>query len=178
MIEFDIKRSQRRCCVTDESFQPGDTYYSALVEQSDEFVRQDFCADAWKGPPENCVGWWKCQIPASHPNRVYWAPNDVLIAYFQQLIDRPDKADTLYVMALLLIRKRLLRIESIETDNDGNEIMQLSSAKLGKIRIPQRSPTERQVSEIQNELCEQLFVDAPTAGDTQVADDTPTPDSG
>ena len=32
--------------------QPGERYYSALVEENQQFVRKDFCQDAWQGPPE------------------------------------------------------------------------------------------------------------------------------
>jgi hypothetical protein len=163
MIEFDFRRSSRRCHVSGQEFKPGEVYYSVLVEQGDELQRMDFSESSWPGPPPNAVGWWRSQVPSQDRQRVYWAPNDVLLAYFQQLYHRPEKQETCYVMSLLLQRKRLLSaIESRPRAEETGRETVLRSARLDAEFVVAECPLSvERMRVIQEELCEHLFMDQP-----------------
>ena len=45
------------------------------------------------------------------PGRPHWAPNDVMLNYFERLLEDPTAEDARYVLALLLVRRRMLRVE-------------------------------------------------------------------
>jgi hypothetical protein len=163
MIEFDFKRSSRRCHRTERDLKPGEVYYSALVEQGEEFVRLDFSESAWEGPPEGALGWWRSRIPERDAQRVYWAPSDVLLAYFQELETRPEKAATRYVMALLLQQKRLLALRDVRVGPNGQRELVLHSARLkADFVVPDIPPAPQQLREIQETLTASLFTDQPT----------------
>lgn len=108
MQEYTIQRSNRRCHQTDRVFTPGECYYSAVVSQGSALVRQDFCQEAWAGPPAQCVGWWTCQVPAKSPGKPKPAPSHVLLATLEALLDDPSKAELAYLLCLLLVRRRIL----------------------------------------------------------------------
>ena len=157
MVEYDIQRCTRRCQATGRDLAPGEVVYSALVEVGGNITRQDFSAQAWQGPPEDALGWWKGIIADASSKRVHWAPNDVMLHYFEQLDGNPAKEDVRYVLALLLVRRRIVRVESTERDAAGVETLVVYSPRNEveyrvKVAMP---PAERELA-IQAELSELL----------------------
>ena len=150
MQQFDVKRGSRKCCVTEQLFGPGVFFYSALFETSSGAIRNDYSCEAWKDSPwsqkanreenqdqqtsqeespteeiadQSLIGWWKQRVPELDSGKVYWAPDHVLIAWFDSLYARQseknaDQNETAWVMALLLMQKRLLARQDRETDGD------------------------------------------------------------
>ena len=118
-MDYEVQRSTRRCSTTGREFAPGETYYSVLVAEGAELKRYDYAADAWQGPPEEAVGWWKSQVPDRNAARKHWAPNDVMLDFWDELADQPDKQDMRYVLTLLLIRRRVFRLEEEKCDAAG-----------------------------------------------------------
>ena len=123
--------------------------------------RLDFCNESWDAPPENCIGWWKSRVPELGKGKVYWAPQEVLLAYFDYVRDRPDQSDTAYVMALLLVQKRILTLtETVEREEGSFLLFKNRKAKL-KYELPVIEVEPARLAEIQNELAERLFMDQP-----------------
>lgn len=82
-----------------------------LLAEGAELRRLDYSTAAWKGPPEKAAGWWKSRMPEAAARRMHWAPNDVMLHFFEQLENQPEQADMRFVLALLLIRRRVFREE-------------------------------------------------------------------
>ena len=163
MINFELKRTNRKCSVTQRAFNSGEEYYSVLIDEDGELVRKDIAAEEWDEPPENCVGWWISKVPDLEHGKVYWAPKDVLISYFQYLVDQPDQTDTAYVMAILLLQKKQLRLLDTTTE-DEVEWMNLScNATKEKFTVRVVPVPDNRVAAIQNELAEKLFTDVAPA---------------
>jgi hypothetical protein len=110
-LDFEIQRSTRRCAATDRALEPGEICYSVLEVQGAEIVRKDYGASAWSEPPGEAFGWWKSRVPEPHAKKIKLAPNEVLLKLFDQLAERPESEDMRYVLALLLVRRRVLRLE-------------------------------------------------------------------
>ena len=111
LLDFEVQRCTRRCAATDRALEPGDVCYSVLEVSGADVVRKDFCAEAWNGAPEAAFGWWKSRMPEPTAKKIKLAPNDVLLELFDQLADRPDQQDLRYVLTLLLVRRRVLRVD-------------------------------------------------------------------
>lgn len=161
MTEIDIQRCSRRCSQTDRELQPGETYYSTLVPSDSGFQRRDFAAEAWNGPPPEAVAWWKSQLPGLGARRAHWAPNDVILDYFQLLEADPTKNDVRYVLALLMVRRRIARWEQTEMDPSGEERMVLYCPRQElEFRVPVAAPSPERVAIIQEELAKLLITPA------------------
>lgn len=161
MIDFEVQRCTRRCAKTDREFQPSEEFYSALISEGSAVVRYDYSKEAWDTPPDNALGWWKSRMPEPNARKVNWAPNDVMLHYFEQLADDASKVDVRYVLALLMIRRRVVRLEETRHDEDGRELMVLYCPKNENeyvIRVVE--PVGDRVKEIQEELARLLFADA------------------
>jgi len=113
LLDFEVQRCSRRCATTDRALEPGDLCYSVLEVSGAEVLRKDFSADAWSGAPDGALSWWKSRIPEPTAKKIKLAPNEVLLELFDQLADQPEQADLRYVLALLLVRRRVLRVEEV-----------------------------------------------------------------
>ena len=109
-----------RCCTTTgREFTPGQWYYSALVSEGAELKRYDYSIDAWQGPPPGTIGHWKSQVPDKTNRGKHRAPNDVILHFFDELAQQPDKQDMRYVLTLLLIRRRVFKLEEEKARSAG-----------------------------------------------------------
>jgi hypothetical protein len=158
MIDFEIQKFSRRCASTGRDLGPGEAFYSVLVSEGAEVVRLDYSAESWSGPPEDAIGWWKSEVPDPKSNRLQWAPNEVMLHYFQQILPQDHKQEVCYVLTLLMIRRRIFKMEATELDPQGREVLHVYCARTEEeYQVPVCTPTEENVTEIQKELAELLF---------------------
>jgi hypothetical protein len=157
MIDYEIQRCTRRCAATDRELKDGETCYSVLLADGAAVVRRDYSPEAWQGPPDDAIGWWKTTIVDPHAGRLYWAPNDVMLNYFERLVDDPAAADARYVLALLLVRRRVLRVDGHERDASGKELLVLHCGRnYAEYRVPEVMPSPERAATIQQQLAELL----------------------
>jgi hypothetical protein len=108
LLDAEISNCTRRCAATDRALVPGDEYFSTLIMDRGVPVRCDFAAEAWSGPPDGVVAWWKSRLDGGDKARL--APNEVLVNLFRALADQPGEAEFRYVLGLLLLRRKVLRL--------------------------------------------------------------------
>ncbi|MEX2092293.1 MAG: hypothetical protein WD971_06430 [Pirellulales bacterium] len=173
-LDFEIQRSTRRCAATDRALEPGEVCYSVLEVRGADIVRKDYAASAWSGPPAESFGWWKSRVPEPHAKKIKLAPNDVLLELFDHLAERPENEDMRYVLALLLVRRRVLRL-----DGPALPAAKLSSAsgvQTMTVFCPVREasyevtvvmPSDERIDEIQQQLGELLVSGAEQAAETE-----------
>jgi hypothetical protein len=167
LLEFEIQRSTRRCAITDRELLPGEACYSAIHFEGAQIVRHDYASGAWTGPPENAFGWWKSRIPEPTAKKIKLAPNDVLLELFDHLADQPDGSEMRYVLALLLIRRRVFRLEDSSEQSAeptfpaGAATMRVDCPKRdAAYEVPVVTPSDERIEEIQQRLSELLIADA------------------
>ena len=105
-MDFEVQRCTRHCAASGRELRTGEIFFSALASEGATVTRHDYSSEAWTGPPEGALGWWKSQMPAleSKSRKTQWAPNDVMLQLFDELADQPQRADMRYVLTLLLVR--------------------------------------------------------------------------
>ena len=160
MIDFDVASPSRRCAATEREFAPGEAIVSYLVREGTEIVRKDVSPEAWNGPPEGCVAWWRSQIPHPANKRVSWSPDEEALEWFVSLV-LPEQAAERFVLALALSRKRLLRLVRTETDAAGVETMVFVSAvDDSEHSVTVVDPSAEEIDAIQRILAERLRLSA------------------
>ncbi|NLF72251.1 MAG: hypothetical protein GX575_24720 [Candidatus Anammoximicrobium sp.] len=158
MLDFEIQRCARKCAKTDREFSAGETFFSVLIPEGAEVVRRDYSQEAWDGPPEGALGWWKCQLPESNVRKAHWAPHDVMLDYFERLQEQTGQEDVRYILALLMSRKRIVRVEDTETDETGREVLVVFCPRTeAEYRVPVVMPEGERARQIQDELVQLLF---------------------
>jgi hypothetical protein len=160
-MDYEIQRFTRQCAVTGRELAPAEEFYTVLVAVGAELRRLDYSLEAWQGPPEGALACWKSRVPAPDARRPRMAPNEVLLELFVGLEGVPEKEDMRLVMALLLVRRRVLRLEGREKDDVGRDVLVLHSPRdEATYRVADCVPTEARAKEIQDELSRLLFAGA------------------
>jgi len=160
MFELEVHRFSRICARTGRTLEPGETYYSTVALDQGHLVRRDYAAEAWDGPPEGILGWWRARVPDPKATRPRLAPNDVLLNYFEQLQQIPDQRDTRYVLALLLLRRRILREVQEEADATGQRWLTVyCPSREESYSLPVHEPAAERLPAIQAELSQLLDAD-------------------
>ncbi len=158
MQEFSIQRSSRKCHKGDRPFEPGERYYSAVLQRGSELVRQDFSKEHWPGPLEKTVGWWVSQMPAKRTGKLTLAPTLVLLDALEKLCELPEDSDLAYLLAVLLIRRRLLTEQQIEPTEDDPSHLHLNHPANGReFLVPVSMPTSDRVETLHQKLIELLY---------------------
>lgn len=161
MIDYEVQRCTRHCAVTGRELQSGEVFYSTLTAEGAQVVRHDYSLSAWQGPPAGVLGWWKSHMPARDAKKLHWAPNDVMLELLEGFESQPGKEDIRYVLALLLIRRRVVRLEDTERDEQSREISVLYCPRReATYRVATVVPNAERTVEIQEELARLLFAAA------------------
>jgi hypothetical protein len=113
LLDVEISNCTRRCAASGRPLAPGEEYFSTLFMEKGAPVRRDFAADAWAGPPDGIVAWWKSRVEGG--GKVRLAPHEVLLNLFTALADQPSEAEFRYVLGLLLVRRKVLRFVDVNT---------------------------------------------------------------
>jgi hypothetical protein len=170
LLDFEVQRSTRRCAATERALEPGETCYSVLEIQGADIVRKDYCQEAWTTAPEAAFGWWKTRIPEPTAKKVKLAPNDVLLQLFDEMGAIEDQQDLRYVLTLLLVRRRVLRLDlpagefgSHPALNDnkssGEKMFVYCPQRDATYEVPVAMPVAERIDEIQMRLSELLVAD-------------------
>lgn len=125
--EWELARTTGKCAASGRSFAEGEAYFAALFETPAGFARRDYAADAWTGPPEGCFCHWRGRIAVREKKPAHLDIDpQMLTQLFVAMEDDPSesKQQFRFVLALLLMRKRLLRLERTRRD-DGQEFWQM-----------------------------------------------------
>lgn len=120
--DWEIVRSTGKCAVTGRDFAEGEAYYAVLLDSPDGFVRKDIALDAWSGPPEQTFCYWRARVPVRDRKRSPLSVDQAMLVHlFNRLEDEesPRKQQFRFVLALLLMRKRRLKLD--KTIQEGSE---------------------------------------------------------
>lgn len=157
MLDFDVQRCTRRCAVLDRDLAPGEVFFSVLVADGARVLRRDISQEAWQEPPADAIGWWRSRMSETTAVKTGWAPSEVMLHYFESLAGDPEKLDVRHVLALLLIRRRILRLDDTVRDESGRETLVLYCSRNENVyQVPVVLPAEERARDIQLEI-EQLL---------------------
>lgn len=117
---YPIARPTGVCAASGRAIAAGEKCIAVLVERADApgMERIDFATDAWEAgarpaAPLRMVGSWRTTVTAGDAKRSRFLDDDELLDLFEQMQETADprRLAFRYVLALLLIRRRLLRHE-------------------------------------------------------------------
>ncbi len=164
-LGFELRSCSRSCAATARSLNPGEMYFSVLEASDNDFLRRDYCVEAWQGPPAECVGWWRSRIPTKDDNQPRLAPTDVMLNLFEALENRPNELEFRYLLGLLLLRRKVVRRESFlredeSRDDEGREVISLHCVRRQKdYELVVAEPAADQAMKLQQQMFDLLYGD-------------------
>ncbi len=156
-MDYQLKPLGKTCSKSGAKLLPGDVCYSAVVAKGNEWERTDFSRDAWQGPPEDALGYWRTKVPPQAEPRRRLDP-DALLRHFEQLSEdaNPAQDKFRYVLAILLVQRRRLRITGTRTEGS-TTILELAGMQgEGPFAVPDQQLNPEEIEILENNLNERL----------------------
>lgn len=155
MIEWNITKNSKRCLSCDKGFKENDEFFSALYESGELFVRKDFCPNCWDENDKKFVfSFWRFRVSISNDPPKSTINTDMMLDLFfklESVQDAKSKLNLRYVLALFLIRKRILKLQ--KSKHNESDLLTLSypkEARIIKLQYPRM--TEEEVDSTTNEV--------------------------
>jgi len=160
MASYQIQSSSLRCSRTGRALEPGEKFYSVLFDRDGTWVREDISLEAWQGPPADAFSFWLCKAPAKDQPRKVIYDDGMLLECFDRLAQEHDPAKIRfrYVLALLLVRRKRLRLVDAERVG-GREVLILEDPRRRvRYRVPHPGLSEGELAEVENEVVQLLGI--------------------
>ncbi|MBL8859452.1 MAG: hypothetical protein JNL28_13150 [Planctomycetes bacterium] len=124
MSEWRFRRRQGTCSACEKTFEDGDRHVSALVIAGEELRREDHCVACFK-TRENVTDLFFWYTRHSVQKRGLQLDLATLEALFLQLEGRTEERvrELRYVLSLLLMRKRRLRLDRVTRGPEGEAMI-------------------------------------------------------
>jgi hypothetical protein len=154
MTEYQIEANTRRCAISGRQLQPGEKYFSVLMDEGGKFHRLDYSCEAWQGPPPGAFSFWAGRIPAADDGRRPKIDDEMLLDCFGRLEGDadPGRVNFRYIVALLLMRRKRFRFEEAKLDDD-QEVLCLRCVRTGhQYRVVNPRLTEEEMATVQEEV--------------------------
>ena len=156
MESREVVKSTGVCAATGRELAEGEEYYAVLFEEGDSFRRVDYTLESWTEPPAGAYCYFKTRIPVHQEKQKQSLLIDdaMLISFFCRLAEEtePVRLQFRFVLALILMRKRLLRYEQTVPDA-GREYWQMRLTReksLHRVLNPQL--TDGQIEGVSQQL--------------------------
>ncbi|MCA9293649.1 MAG: hypothetical protein KDA20_07540 [Phycisphaerales bacterium] len=113
-VSYPIGRAAEKCAATGHVFEPGEAHIACLIESTEQegLERRDYTLDAWAtSRPKDVFAFWRGTIPEPGAPKSTIVGDDELFDLLDSLADadEPKRLAFRYALALLMVRKRLLR---------------------------------------------------------------------
>lgn len=163
--EWNIRPRSPLCAACQTPFKKGQTCVSAIAPQTDEtgattLVRSDWCLDCWSSSPlPNSVSVWQSIVQPHEPStRTDTTPKQAVESLFRQLLDEDDpaRAPVIFILALMLERRKLLLERGTRSQPDGTLIRLYEHRLSGEaffvldpgLNLRQLEPVQQAVAEL------------------------------
>jgi len=121
-MEWNIAKSERCCARCEAVFEEGQAYTSAIYEQDADFTRKDYCPACWENEidHEAVFSFWRTRVPRKDEQRRVFVDDSVIMDFFRRLAgsDEPKSINFRYIIALMLMRKRQLKLTDVRREGD------------------------------------------------------------
>ncbi len=152
MHEYNVKPVGRICAGTGQELMPGSLCHSVLVEKDGDLLRLDYSEAGWTQPPHGLLAHWRCEIPEVSATVKKSLDVDDLMRQFEQLSDEASPAQDKfrYVLALLLLRRRRLKLDGTKLIDDQESLEVTGARGEGTFLVPVQQLDDAEVQQLQD----------------------------
>jgi hypothetical protein len=115
-----IDKPLGQCYGTGRKIECGEEYFGALVELDGGLQRRDYCVDYWEREKPAVFCYWRTRLASAEQKKRVFVDDEMLMAFFDRLAEETEqeKVNFRFVLALILMRKRRLKYDSVVLDGD------------------------------------------------------------
>ena len=164
--DYNIPKTGALCLSCQSHLAGGDELVAALRQRDGEFIREDYCLACWdkqdRSEDASVVGTWHTHVPRPDEKKKLLVDDEVLISFFRRLGDTEDPAriNFRFVLALVLMRKKLLVYDRSDTDQAGTDVWTMHFRKSEeKHKVIDPKMDEEKIAEVSRSLSEIMEAD-------------------
>ena len=158
-VDWQVAKPTRQCAASGRDLEEGEIYYSALKEEGEEFMRLDYSADAWPEMDKTpFFSFWRSRVPPENVKKRLVIDVEAFYTFFCNLDDpaEPHRILFRYLVALILTRKRVLRLDEIEKGPDGEALLLYDRRAEKQVAVACPEADVEQLTDAQEQL-NQIF---------------------
>ena len=167
--DWDIRPRADVCAVCERPFEDGQTYVSARTFGEEGYGRADHHGQCWTEPeassPSPPFSVWRGVFRAPPPPEEEVLKKETAESLLRTLVEEEDArhANVIYILAVMLERKRLLVERDVEMRDDGQMIRVYEHRKTGEtFLVPEPNIRIDQLEEVQDQVIAMLGGEKPT----------------
>ncbi len=157
MAQYRIGKQQENCVACGREFRDGEEVVSCVYPQEDSLGRADLCVDCWEaGKAPAAISSWRRKVQKkASPKRF---DRKAALELFRILADseEPRDADTAYILALLLMRKKVFELARTGSEEGVNTMVLRLRGTAEQFKLASRDLTEEQLEGVKSNL-ESIF---------------------
>jgi hypothetical protein len=160
-VDWKIGKPSGTCEKCQSDFAGGERYHSAIFDTGECFRRRDYCESCWEqGPPENAFSTWQTHVPRKEEQRLL-VDDSVIFDFFNRLAgsDEPTRINFRYILALVLMRKRILKFENVEHRDDHDILVLRRAGTDTTYDVIDPKLSEDQIAQVQADIGQILHAD-------------------
>jgi hypothetical protein len=158
--EYDISKSDYLCRSCHKRLDQGTELVATVREVDEELRREDFCPECWavrSGQDDRgLVGQWRTRVPPPAEKKKLLVDDELLVELFERLeqADTPVKMDLRFVLALVLMRKKLLIYDRTERLDGGQEtwVLHRRGSEESPLKVVNPRLDEARIAELHDQL--------------------------
>jgi hypothetical protein len=123
--EWNIKERNEQCFACRRAFADQEEFYSRLTFGEEGYLRQDYCAACWKPEAkEGALSVWKTEFKVPPPPPPEPVKKETAESLLRELMatDDPSKRNAIFILAVMLERRRVLAERDIQVREDGVKV--------------------------------------------------------
>ena len=155
--DWDIKPRDEACHACGTAFEDRQVYHSCLVFGDAGYTRADYCAVCWQQHADTHASYsvWQGVFRLPPPEPEEPLKKETAESLLRRLMEEEDPAhvNVIYILAVMLERKRILAEKDVQTHEDGSMIRIYEHRKSGetflvpdpRLSLDQLEPVQEQV---------------------------------
>ena len=160
--EWNMPHRADACAACGRGFEIGQTFQAFLYEAETGYARRDFCCECEPPAEPAALGHWKTRRPEPAAKKIVPFDREAIYGFFERLEDatEPSQVQFRFVLALLLWRKKVLKLERTVPGSEGEvwEFITVRTATPHRVVRPDLG--EEELERLSTQL-EQLLATAP-----------------
>jgi hypothetical protein len=160
-MDWEIGSATLACATCGKPFAEEQGIFSALYDESQTFVRRDYCTDCWPQQDRPPVfSYWETRIPKRDAPVRRFVDDDVVMDFFQRLegSQEPAKLSFRYVLALLLMRRKVLKLKEFRRTATDATLVLHDKLRDCDYEVVDPNLTEEQIRQVTGEIHQVLNV--------------------
>ncbi len=164
---WTMPRRAEQCAACERTFDIGETFQAFLYEAEEGYARRDYCLDCVPADQALVIGAWKTRRPEPATRKVHPFDREAIFGFFERLADaeQPHQVQFRFVLALLLWRKKVLKLERT-AEEDGHEVWEFLVPRTGVVHHVRRPELDEEQLQHLSEQLELLLAGQPGELDT------------